>query len=634
MLRLGQLGAIRHSYDDAYPSSDAVRMLDLGQPAVIGQPSSVFLDNPPLMTYIQALPLLVWRSPWAIYLLITVLNTLAIGFLYDMARQVLDRPAALLAAWLLAVNPWVVHFSRTTWVQSLVPMLIVVACWGAWPFLVGDRTNPRRLLLGVAVAAAMMLTYIQAFGVLLQMAPLALLFRRRIPGRTRWHATAILLIALALYGVGVLAEMDRNIEKLTAFTADTAAVTLTRDGLSHAARLVSGRDFEAVWAADEGRGYTFRRNAGRIVSLALELALGAGALLAIWSLWHNPQRRAIAGVLLVWLGVPILSMSATSQPIHPHYLLLSLPAGQMLAGWALSYLDRRGLRVGLIAVCVGITVLAGANLHRANQLALAAPLNDDFADWPLREGHRVGANLRALVKQNRRETTTTTAPRIVAAGHEVVWRSLSATHLTNLRGIDYPNFIVVPAAERMLYVVKHPASQPLPAAPGLTHLAHRELIFSDGSAVSYLRTNDDAADALIAARSAAIDWPSDVGITLVGYLADTPPAEGQSLALRVLWRIDALEEKRLEAYLSGVYRLIDAKNRTVAEQGGHGQWGYRWQSGDLYVERVTLQPPEDADLDALRLRISLFDPIHGQAYGLRSPDGWTDAYLAPLPSTE
>lgn len=103
-LRFFELGLARHSYDDAYPSYDALRMLDSHEFRLTGQGSSVFLDNPALMSYIQALPLLVWRSPWGIYLMMVALNCAAIWFVYRVGTKTLGRDVGLLAAFLFAVN--------------------------------------------------------------------------------------------------------------------------------------------------------------------------------------------------------------------------------------------------------------------------------------------------------------------------------------------------------------------------------------------------------------------------------------------------------------------------------------------------------------------------------------------------
>ena len=53
VLRFMQMGLIRYGYDQSYPAFQAVGLLDGGAWPLIGQPSSVFLDNPALMPYLQ-----------------------------------------------------------------------------------------------------------------------------------------------------------------------------------------------------------------------------------------------------------------------------------------------------------------------------------------------------------------------------------------------------------------------------------------------------------------------------------------------------------------------------------------------------------------------------------------------------
>ena len=57
-LHLLTLGTVRHGYDQGYQAYLALRWLDGHQWLWIGQPSSVFIDNAPLMAYLQAIPLI------------------------------------------------------------------------------------------------------------------------------------------------------------------------------------------------------------------------------------------------------------------------------------------------------------------------------------------------------------------------------------------------------------------------------------------------------------------------------------------------------------------------------------------------------------------------------------------------
>jgi 4-amino-4-deoxy-L-arabinose transferase-like glycosyltransferase len=85
------------------------------------------------MAYLQAVPLLIWRSPWSSFLLVTALNTAAIWLVYQATAKVLGRNIGLLAALLFAINPWVVSFSRMPWTQGLLPFFMAVIAWGVWP---------------------------------------------------------------------------------------------------------------------------------------------------------------------------------------------------------------------------------------------------------------------------------------------------------------------------------------------------------------------------------------------------------------------------------------------------------------------------------------------------------------------
>lgn len=141
-VRFMQMGLIRYGYDQSYPAYQATGLLDGGIWPVIGQPSSVFLDNPALMPYVQALPLLLFRDPLAVQALILILNSAAVWFVWRIATELLGRYGGWIAAFLFAVSPWVVFFSRTTWVQSLVPFFMAVIAWGLWPTFAGKSASP------------------------------------------------------------------------------------------------------------------------------------------------------------------------------------------------------------------------------------------------------------------------------------------------------------------------------------------------------------------------------------------------------------------------------------------------------------------------------------------------------------
>ena len=98
VVRFMQLGLIPYTYDQSYPAYQALALLDGGVWPLVGQPSSVFLDNPALMPYLQALPLLLYRSPVAVQFFVLAVNSTAIWFVWRLATDLLGRPAGWIAA--------------------------------------------------------------------------------------------------------------------------------------------------------------------------------------------------------------------------------------------------------------------------------------------------------------------------------------------------------------------------------------------------------------------------------------------------------------------------------------------------------------------------------------------------------
>ncbi len=622
--RFFNLGLVRHSYDDSYPIYDALRILDGHKLLLTGQPSSVLLDNPPLMSYLQAIPLLVWRSPWAVYIFVTALNTIAIWFVYRAAQQLLGDAAGLLSAFLFAINPWVVYFSRTTWVQALIPFFTAVIAWGLWPTIVTERRSPSRVLAAGLAVTAMTQTYIQAWGVLAQIGPLVILFRRRIPRRSLYAGISIFALALTLYGVGLSEGWEMNRTKLLGFLSKSEFHP-TREGLDHAVRLVTGRDFEYVYAREETKEYDLRRTCSLAAHYLLGVALITGVTRAVIELRRGGRDRRTAVVLLVWFAVPIVLASISAYPVHPHYLLLSCPAGHILAAWGISpLLHRKGLRWIVIFMLLIIAILFGFNLHRASQEVASSPTGPEFDGWALGAGAQVGAAVRDLSKGNSYPI------RICAKGGETLLSSLSGAYVTTLKEVDFPNYVVLPGEEPLLYVLVNTVPEPEALGPLQESFPEHDILLADGTHVSFLQALPYSRDSALALPDVALDWPSEAGLSMLGYSLNAAIQPGQPIHCTTYWRVEELHPGREEWYIDAFYHLLDQAGQIITNVGGHGQWGYRWQLNDVHVDRVSIPVPADLAPGEYQIAIGLFDCIHARNYPLRSPDGPTYAAIVPV----
>jgi hypothetical protein len=98
-----------------------------------------------------------------------------------------------------------------------------------------------------------------------------------------------------------------------------------------------------------------------------------------------------------------------------------------------------------------------------------------------------------------------------------------------------------------------------------------------------------------------------------------PVVDGRQIHLSSYWRVEELAAERHEWYVTPFYHLINPAWQIVANQSPHGQWGYEWVLGDVYVQRQTLTVPDEEPAGTYRLHLGLFDPIQQRGFNLNSP---------------
>jgi 4-amino-4-deoxy-L-arabinose transferase-like glycosyltransferase len=132
-LRFYHLADFYANVDHAYPIAQAIRWLQWGQWPSLGQGTSILFANPPGMSYLMAVPWALFGSEWGAAYFSAALNLLAVPLIYQAARRAGGRGTGLAAAALAAANPWLVYFSRGTWVQGLLPFWTAPTRAPSWP---------------------------------------------------------------------------------------------------------------------------------------------------------------------------------------------------------------------------------------------------------------------------------------------------------------------------------------------------------------------------------------------------------------------------------------------------------------------------------------------------------------------
>ncbi len=625
-LRLGDIGLMRLGYDHSYPAYQALGLLDAGIWPLTGQPSSIFLDNPALMAYLQVVPLLVERSPWVVVLFVVLLNSLAIWFVFAAARDMLDYRAGLLAAFLFAVNPWLIWFSRASWVQALLPFYMAVAAWGLWtawagPAQLGQRRVGWRFLAGGVAVVLMTQSYVLAWGVLPAIAVLMLLYWRRVPQRALLASAALLLSGFAVYLVGMVGRAGSNLLKLDTFV-DALNLTPSIDALLHAVRLVNGMEFASANALSPGVASPLWSGMEAIVALLLGAALFAGTFLALRAVRAGGRSRRVGIVLLVWFALPVLlaALLAGAGDIHPHYLLLTVPAGTILAAWALDSLYTcRSYAVAVTAVLLLAAVASVGSLNLANQRVAAEPIWPAYDGWSLSAATRMAQAAGPLLDQS---AAPAAGPRrVVAAGDKALLSSLTGHYVAPIEGAQFPDYVVVSAADSVLYMLEGVPALPRHLWPFFDAAASEVVEVAAGRPFMLRPTKPAAATAFAEQPHVAVGWPSEAGLTLAGYrLRGDLHVEGL-IELIAYWRVDDLHPDRAGWFAGPNYHLVDGDGHILSNIGEHGSWGSEWVVGDLYIEHIVVPIPRAVTPGWYTLDVGLYDPLRDVAYTFFPPDG-------------
>ena len=598
-LRWYRLGDTRVLWDHAYPVAQGMRLLQSGVWPALGQPTSFFLSNPPGQAYASLLPLLIWNSYWLTFWFITTLNVLAVPLLYRLSRDLLGETTALIAAFLFAVSPWVIDYSRASWSSALLPVGCVLVLGLLLRALSpgSRRRNATMLamfvslaLLGQTYFLALVLVPIQAAGVLLTR-------WHRIPWRGLWAGAAILGASLALYGVAIAANLPAQLLE---------AGRLGQDASTHATIMRQSVEFGLSYVT--GQGYydgLLPPAMAHVLEWALGLAFGLGVLRAGLRLIRRQPGAWVDGALLVWWIIPVAVLSYNSQPLYQWHLRSTLPAGQLLAAAGIAWLVelKPRLRPGWLAAGAGLALASFSVLHITAAADAAQPGPKPGArldEITLNAGQQMGALLNQFLNTYQVGELYSDLPDVVPTAWTGRPVSVVSWSIEN-------RLVILPDDRPALYLRTNWG-----APPDGVPLSTRVQVFTwPGNAFTSL----DLIPAYTRAQEAALprvrlDWPSDTGLTLLGYTPGAPLRQGQTSVVTTYWRIDSLTEDRGQ-YIFGPYlHLVNADGSLAVNVSSPGLPGYYYRAGDLYIETIDVPIPVNLSPGTYNLDLGLYDGLH------------------------
>jgi len=603
--------------------ADEGRLLSLalatsqGDIARHGIASSVGFPNAPLSVWLYALPLTLWRHPYAPTLFLGLLNTLAVAGVYWLARRTWGAPAAVAAALLFAAGPWAILFSRKLWAQNLLPLFAVGWGMGALlAFVEGRRPFVALHLVCLAILAQL---HPAALGLAPATLMLLLVFRRRVGWW--WAALGGLLGALTAAPFLWYLWQRQATGGLPLSTGQTAA-SLSVDSVRLALAAVAGAGIEPL------AGPAFAAPPGAAVARWLWVALVvAGAVVAgVMAARHWARPAAQVGLIaLVWFVAPVLLFVWQWTPVYVHYFIAGLPAGCLLAGLAFGQLVDRAARPwraaawAALALSVLLQLATWGGLMRA---VAADPAAGGF-------GIPLGAKL-AAADAARDLMGQTGAAEVLLVGDgadpeiddfPAEFRAL--LHDLPLRYVDLNAEALFPAAATV-------ALLDVPTADGPTSVRDLYAAVAPPQVVS---ATPNLAYTVHALASSAAP-PPDVALPpalwanfarLTGYNRLRPGPAG------ALWDVVWQTADNPDPADYHIYNhLLDATGARVAQADGAAFPGAQWRAGDVVISRFLLPTVEATPPLTMRVGMYRFPSLEAVPVLDEAANSVADAIEIPL----
>lgn len=606
-IRLDHINAIRYLYDNAFPNYQALEIISKHQLPLLGQPSSITFPHPPLTSYLIAIILQLGGTPLTAAGVIAFLNGFSPLFVYLTARNITRKTGlSLLAALLVAFNPWLIEYSRMSWPPALMPVLVPFLTWLLYPVLAGQAQNPtRRTVMALAALALTISSFLWAFFLLIPVGVLLIIFRKRATYRGLLIGGLIVAAYVALFATAAL-SVDRITESSSEVLTRNPAV-FKLEALSHAARMVTGAAY-AEARADNAIDAEIRQRLGLIAEIALTLPLIVGMLTALAAVirgkWGS-VRRDYAAIVLVFFLLPIAAMSYIGSPVHPYYMLLTVPAGTLIALWGIEWLWRgRVMPVMITASALLICGLWAYEIQRFAHLTLETPGKDGLNNLPLSDAVRLGESIAAQPENDR----------IFADIYE--WIASSATgELLTVQPDNRERLIVAPAEGGLYIALSSSTASPLPFGESAAVLT-----LADNSRITLESIRAAQAEAAIAHR---LDVPTENGLTLLGYTYDTA---GSASSLQTFWLVTAVDFATNPDAFGAFVHLDRPDGSRIDNIDGAIIPGYDWRTGDIHAHTTRFDTPEEN----YRILIGQYDPFQSKPLIFIRPDGvYTDRIEIP-----
>jgi hypothetical protein len=313
--------------DQARDVSEAMRIAQGQRFPLVGPIAQDLYALGPLYYYLIALPLRLSPRPEAAVFFVALLNLSTVYMAYRIGREFFSPTVGLVAAALYGVFPMAVISARTLWNPGLIPFFSVTFLYAFFRFLV--RGQAWGLTLAMVALPCLLQVHLSGLALLVLFLVALLLLRPRIPWRAALVGSGAVL---ALFSSYLVFEARRG------FRAFPDALRF----LQVQGQIVTHESWaQVVWRAIRAPFVIPAQMAAGFISSPVpayvrpvqevELALFVSG--GLWLLAASLLRGRRTGVvskaevlLLLWIAVPLLTLTNKKQVLLWYYFDLLYPA--------------------------------------------------------------------------------------------------------------------------------------------------------------------------------------------------------------------------------------------------------------------------------------------------------------------
>ena len=580
-----------------------------GDLPIVGPMSPLGIADPPLASYILAIPLLVSEDPRAAIAFAALLNVFAVGLLYRLCRRYYGGRVALPAAAFMSVSPWAVLFSRRLAPEALIIPLGVALLYA---LLIGLHDRDRWgwaasvVLLGLTLGATLMAA---ALGVVF--ISLLLFF----PARVRWlyvlfGLCLVLMLFMPYFHHENITRMADLLGMARSLVGQSPEPALGLSVVRSASDAVSGLRISSLMAPSEAEFGRLAQVAGMPASWLFFACLPAllFAWLQSWGKWKQRASGLVYAVPLIWLCVSLVVLAG--QPTLHGYRALALLMAPSFVGmgvlvdklvdatrgrllgriWWMSF-----LRMAIWLVCL-LAVMGGAFTVVYTYGYVALHDASDRYGIPYRHWRRIRSVVARVADQVRTDQMWITGgPPSLGEEEtpELLGEALGVGSRVVFVAQNGATAVLLPAERPGLYLFWGQASEVRATVERYGgHEAGLVVRPGGGNAVLMAAPAMPIATLLDTIGHPGL-WSFDSGAHVIGYEWPTAARAGDAVPVATYWTFDGLPPDEGAADLRAMHALVDSSGAIIASDVCFGLARREWGSGLVLKQYCPLRVPRD-----------------------------------------